>query len=326
MIDRLRDVGLWALYFPLRAMVLLLPLGAARAAGRATGRLHAAITARWGSRRLEENLTALLGPDRASATVRRYRVGKHENLIEHFLIAARGRATVDRLLGDIHGSRHLDAAIEGGGAVLALFHYGNIRMLAALGHRGYPLVQLLNRTAAHAGRGHSRSLAQRVRDLKIRMDRKMPARFLHWRPGAAAREVYRVAQEGELLLVHLDGSRGASFASFDFLGGRAPFSTGPARIAWRTERPLIPVFCVRREDGRHDLIIEPPVEREGGAEAMTARCVRLLEGQVRRQPEQWWTWARLRMEMDPEGRLRLEPRPAEVPERDEAALAAGASP
>jgi len=307
----LRDLGLWALYHPARWTALALPIPLAQAAGRATGRLHARFAAAGPEGRLRRNMEALLGKERAPGAARAYLVCKHQTLLEHFLVAARGPRAVRRLLGEVRGREHLDAArSEGRGAVLAQFHYGNIRMLAALGHQGYPLVQLLNRTPAHAGRGHSPALARRVRDLKVRMDEAMPARFVHWEPGLRAREVYRVPREGEFLLVHLDGSRGASFASFDFLGGQAPFATGAARIAHRTGAPLLPVFCVGREDGRHDIVVEPPVDTRGGPEAMTARCVALLEQYVRRCPEQWWTWARLEMEVDADGRLQMEPRPA----------------
>lgn len=311
----IRDAGLWTLYFPLRWVVGALPADAARGMGRATGTLHALASAAAGGGRLRRNMETLLGREAARRSAATYLRRKHQTLFEHFLISRRGPAAVGRLLGEIRGREHLDRARkETGGGVLALFHFGNIRMLAALGYEGYPLVQLLNRTTAHEGRGNSASMARRVRDLKVRMDRAMPARFLHWQPGLPARQVYRVPREGAFLLVHLDGSRGSSFHPFDFLGGRAPFATGAARIASRTDVPLIPVFCLGREDGRHDVIVEPPVPVAGGPETMTARCVRLLERYVRSHPEQWWTWARLETEVGDDGRIRLEPRPAVKPE------------
>jgi dienelactone hydrolase len=188
-------------------------------------------------------------------------------------------------------------------------------MLAALGYEGYPLAQFLARTSAHAAREHGGWVARRVRDLKVRMDERMPARFIHWDPESRAslRDLLESPRQGEFLILHADGSRGTSFVEAEFLGARLRLPTGPARVARHVGLPLVPVFCVTREDGRHDIVVEAPVPAEGSIEEATLRCAALLEGHVRRRPDLWWTWDRLRCERDPLGTLRLTARAAATP-------------
>ena len=48
-----------------------------------------------------------------------------------------------------------------------------------------------------------------------------------------------------------------------FLGRVAAVNMGPAVLALRAKAPIIPVFLLRRPDGRYEYLVEPPLETAG---------------------------------------------------------------
>jgi KDO2-lipid IV(A) lauroyltransferase len=64
---------------------------------------------------------------------------------------------------------------------------------------------------------------------------------------------------------------------------------------------VIPIFARREPDGRHRVIIRPPLsppaadDREEAIVELTARCTAVIEAAIREAPEQWlWMHARWR--------------------------------
>jgi len=88
----------------------------------------------------------------------------------------------------------------------------------------------------------------------------------------------------------------------DFLGLPAATTAGPARIALRTGAAVVPALVLwDAQLGKYRLRFEPPVEliRSGDPEqdvvTNTARFTQVIEGYVRRYPEQWlWVHRRWR--------------------------------
>lgn len=85
----------------------------------------------------------------------------------------------------------------------------------------------------------------------------------------------------------------------DFMGQPAGSTVGAARLAQICGSPLVPIHCVRMEDSRLKVIIEPEfvIPREGPPEEQLPKIVasmnRVVEGWVREHPEQWF-WAHRR--------------------------------
>ncbi len=72
-----------------------------------------------------------------------------------------------------------------------------------------------------------------------------------------------------------------------FLGHDAETSTAPAEMALKYSVPLIPVYAIRRDDGRnYDLIAEDPIE-PSDALTMTQAMTDSLSERVWKDPVQW---------------------------------------
>lgn len=79
-----------------------------------------------------------------------------------------------------------------------------------------------------------------------------------------------------------------------FMGKTAMTSLSVAQMARRHDALVVPVYGLRRIDGRFDLIVEAPMEK-GDDIAVTQALNDNLEKQVRAHPEQWlWTHRRWR--------------------------------
>ena len=86
-----------------------------------------------------------------------------------------------------------------------------------------------------------------------------------------------------------------------FLGKPAPTVTSAAEIALKTGAVLIPMFGLRREDGRlFDIILRAPIIHSTALE-MTVKMTKQLEEMVKEYPEQWF-WIHRRWK--PERQLR----------------------
>lgn len=93
-------------------------------------------------------------------------------------------------------------------------------------------------------------------------------------------------------VVLLQGDRvmpGQKGRAVPILGGHMVLPTGPLRLAQASGAPIVPIFSVRRPDGRIRLFIEPPVfvEDEQSFECGLERIRSVLESYLHRFPDQW---------------------------------------
>jgi KDO2-lipid IV(A) lauroyltransferase len=180
-------------------------------------------------------------------------------------------------------------------------HFGNWELLVhAHGMRGHP-VHLVHRAIANP-------LVDRwLNDLRALGGTRMIKK------SGAAREVLRALHEKGLIVLPFDQNSTRGLGTFvDFFGVAASTNTGIARIALRTDAPIVPIFIVRDgRSARHRVHILPimQVERSGGdAEAdvrlNTQRFSQVFEEMVRRHPEQW-LWMHKRWKTRPAGEPRI---------------------
>lgn len=90
----------------------------------------------------------------------------------------------------------------------------------------------------------------------------------------------------------------------DFFGRPAFTPIAPVAISLATGAPLMPFFCIR-ENGRHRIVVESPIEMEQKAtkeetlKFNTQKWTRVLESQIKKYPEQWvWMHRRWRTKKD----------------------------
>lgn len=92
-------------------------------------------------------------------------------------------------------------------------------------------------------------------------------------------------------LLHDQRVKGAP--RFPFLGQEAATSPAPAEMALKYNVPLVPIYAIRRADGRHyDIIAEAPIEPTEPLE-MTRIMNESLSARVEKDPAQWlWIYTK----------------------------------
>jgi len=186
------------------------------------------------------------------------------------------------------------------GVLILSGHFGNWELLvAAHGMRGHP-VHLVHRAIANP-------LVDRwLHDLRARAGTHMI------RKSGAGRGVLRALRERGLLVLPIDQNSTRGLGVFvSFFGLAASTNSGMARIALRTDAPIVPAFIVREGgSARHRVHVLPilEVERTGDFEEdvqrNTQRFTEVFEAMVRRYPEQW-LWMHKRWKTRPLGTPRI---------------------
>lgn len=125
---------------------------------------------------------------------------------------------------------------------------------------------------------------------------------------SAARSMLKILRSGETLGLLTDLNTLDDEAIFvDFMGVPAATTFVVAKLAVRTNTPLVPVFAPWSEEkGKYLLIIEPmiPVETTGDEDAdvrhLTIKLTQRIENNIRQYPGQW-LWIHKRWKTRPPG-------------------------
>ena len=186
------------------------------------------------------------------------------------------------------------------GVLILSGHFGNWELLAhAHGMRGYP-VHMVHRAIANP-------LVDRwLHDLRARAGTRAI------RKSRAARAVLQALREHGLLVLPIDQNSTRGLGVFvDFFGCPASTNAGMARIALRTDAPVVPAFIVRQgRSARHRVHVLPILQVERGDDPAedvrrnTQRFTAVFEEMVRRYPEQW-LWMHKRWKTRPPGEPRI---------------------
>ncbi len=195
----------------------------------------------------------------------------------------------------LRGLENLQKALaKGKGAILWESHSFGMRVLAKriLHASGLSITQL-----------HGRNHLEGFHNSKSWVMRKIIYPFVEQRERAFVKEIiYLTPSEfsfnrtllerlkgNGILCVAADGRQGHRFVSVEYLGTRQLFSSGMVSLARLSGASLLPMFCIQDETEKPTLIIEPPIDVgiERNAHESVSRYVRLLEGYIRRYPEQF---------------------------------------
>jgi len=205
------------------------------------------------------------------------------------------RLNRDRLAGlvEIQGLDNLRQALGAGhGAILLSGHFGAWELLGP----------------AFALNGFAVDLF--VRSQKNPLFDDLMNRHRSWvgadiiRSSGTPRAMLRSLRENRLLAMLADQDGGRDGIFIPFMGRPASTAPGVARIALRTGAPILMGFVVRQPDGRHRLVIEPPLKvPQGGDSRENLRRIletytRNLESHIRAHPHQWF-WPHRRWKTRP---------------------------
>ncbi|MEP7234237.1 MAG: lysophospholipid acyltransferase family protein [Ignavibacteriota bacterium] len=110
---------------------------------------------------------------------------------------------------------------------------------------------------------------------------------------ADIRKMFRVLQNGNCIALLADQAAPSESVRVDFFGREVPAFEGPARLALRTQAPMLLAECRRVDDGDylitfHEIAYSDLVGHSiESVKELTVRHTKLLEEIIRRNPEQW---------------------------------------
>ena len=277
----------------------LVPRGAALAFGGALGRTWGRLD-RHHLRIAEDNLARAF-PEWEDARRREVALGVYGHfgraLLDILWMARRKREEILRHV-EVAGAEHVEAARAAGrGALLVTAHVGNWE-LHGVAH-GF----LLGPIGVVA-----RPLDNPALDARLCDFRRRPGNTVIYKQRALP-QVLRLLRDNRAVAFLIDQNVQEGDGVFvDFFGRKAATTTVAAALALKTGCALIPTHTELGEDDRYRLVYEPPLalppagDRAADLQRLTQRLTSVIEGWVRRRPEQW-LWLHRRWKTQPaEGR------------------------
>lgn len=154
----------------------------------------------------------------------------------------------------IAGMEHLENALKKGkGVIIALCHFGSYKMiLPCLGYKGYKITQVAANPIDLPGKDKS-IVKNKTMQIEYQCEKSLPANFFYI--GSTPRQIYRVLQNNEILVMSLDGILDPHRISAPFLQRKIRLSPSLLKIAERTKSPILPVFTIREKNDKHKIII-----------------------------------------------------------------------
>ncbi|MFN2582780.1 MAG: lysophospholipid acyltransferase family protein [Candidatus Dormibacteria bacterium] len=167
-----------------------------------------------------------------------------------------------------------------GGGIFVLAHYGTWDVAAAIAlSLGIRLTTVMTKVGDSDLATRIAAWARRHQDMEVLITGR-----------GAARGLIAAVKRGRFDAILADIPDRRNRVVVDFCGGPVNFSTGPAWIARTTRVPILCVDCYRDSDGRHRMVIHPPIvtgENETDRDIMQ-RVARVLEEQIKKVPTQWY--------------------------------------
>ncbi|NQT47177.1 MAG: lysophospholipid acyltransferase family protein [Candidatus Omnitrophica bacterium] len=288
----------YILYYLLEVLAFLcfiLPLKLMRAISVGAGRLSYLIL-RDHRRRVIENLKLAFGDEKSEEEIKSIAMKVFENLaqtlVEFLSFSKIDKKVMDNLV-KAEGLEKLDEVLKKGkGGIILAGHFGNWELLGAyLIMNGYPGRAVVKRIKFE---GYNRLL------MRLRENVGVKAIYRN----GSIRDLLGTLRRNEFVGILPDQDVDSIDGVFvDFFGRSAYTPVAPVNIALSTGCAIIPCFMIR-ENGRHRLVIEDPIDLEvtgdkrHDAEVNTAKWSKVVESYIRRYPEQW-VWVHRRWKTRP---------------------------
>lgn len=175
-----------------------------------------------------------------------------------------------------------EAMAQKKGAVFLTAHLGNWEWFgAALATAGFPVADIVK---AQPNDQHTRILNEY---------REMFGIEVFFRGTGEIVSAAKAIKKGKLLGFFVDQDAGVDGVFVKFLGKMSSTPLGPAVFARKFGCPVTPGFIVRRPEGGHRIILQPPIyfedtgDREVDLYRMTERMTEIVETAIRTYPDEW---------------------------------------
>ena len=231
--------------------------------------------------------------DEIRAMVRRMFQNLGMNQVELFRWIGGKEDEIESRVTLLHPERAEQALARGKGVAVLTAHIGNWDLMGLWSAKRYPMT-IISKDLRSAAANKFWMEARKRSTLNI--------------VGAhnSYRACLRVLKDNGCLGFILDQNMIRREGIFvDFFGKPACTTPGLAVLAAHAGSPVLPVFMVRRDDGRHEVhilpMMEPPEDRKPEAIAKATQAyTKIIEDFVRQYPEQW-IWMHRRWRTKPEG-------------------------
>ena len=123
--------------------------------------------------------------------------------------------------------------------------------------------------------------------------------------GMGLREILRTLKKGYLLGLMMDQDNGKKGIFVKFMNKWCSAPVGPALISLKLKTPIVPMFIIPNQEGKHYFKIYPAIYPENyentieGQQKLTSDYTELYEKIVREYPEQWF-WLHRRWKTQPQ--------------------------
>ena len=233
---------------------------------------------------IADNIRRVLGPEADDAAIRRVVRGVLRNASKNYLDLIRiPRMKPEEIKRQVtpHGVHHLvNALASGKGVMLVTAHFGSFDMA----------VQLL---AVHSVRTTIPVEAlepERLLDHVVSLRRNKGLNIIPAKSGAL-QAMIKALRNGEIVLTACDRDVTGEAPKALFFGEETRLPDMAVRIALRTGAAIIPVFNLRRDNGRYDVYVEPPIEVASNGNGTVAEhmneVIHVMEKYIKSCPEQW---------------------------------------
>ena len=242
----------------------------------------------------EANL-ALAFPERTAAARARILALHYRHLgqvaCEYARLGELARSPEGEVIAAARGLEHLEAVRrEGRGGIMLSGHYGCVELLGAWLSRLHPM-DFVEQPLSNPG----------VNAIHAQLIAEAGVGYIPLGPGV--RRIFSSLRHNRWVALVADQDARGDGVFVPFMGRLSSTPVGPAAIALRTGAPIVMGFITRREDGRHEIDVLPPLRPLAGeppddVRTLTARHTACLEVWVRKHPEMW-LWLHRRWKTPP---------------------------
>jgi len=261
-----KDILRWLYWYPFRFIIQALPIRVIYFIGNIGGN----VLYHFSKKRYESLKSALPSVvKKEGVTVKNERAIIQDalklfcqNELEMFLYTKLNSSLIKKMVV-YEGLSYIDESLkQGKGAMLVFAHFGaNQMIMPAIGYRGYKMSQMSAPPTVWVEKLHNKkfsSMGKRALDIRWKQELSLPV--THINIFGSLKAVFACLKRNEILGIAIDGGGGKSRVAVNFLGEKALFSTGAIEIAMRTGCVVLPVFMIKGRNGRHRMIIEPPLK------------------------------------------------------------------